>query len=90
MIKVDLFKYSSNIFNNLTLKHNSMDQLLKQKKEIQNDIHYKTLEISKLNKLLDEINKQIYNSCTHEWIPDRSYCGHDRTTYVCSKCSLLN
>ena len=46
---------------------------------------------AQINKLEDEIkmnNKQIWNTCIHNWVRDELAMWDDKCKYVCCKCKL--
>ena len=36
---------------------------------------------------LDDVERQIYNACEHEWVVDHASCAH-RTERVCAHCYM--
>lgn len=54
--------------------------------ELQQEIHKFQLRLHILENKIKNISNEINNLCQHNWIPDRSYCDNDRSTYICSVC----
>jgi transcription initiation factor IIE alpha subunit len=65
----------------------SVTSLIGHKNNVMDKIHRLCDELEALKKEINELDKQIYYLCKHEWVIDR-YTISEHTQYECSKCGL--
>jgi molecular chaperone DnaK (HSP70) len=68
--------------------NNVVKNMISDKNVYQQQIYnfYKMIKSNQNN--IEELDKQIYKLCVHDWIRDEAACYDDRCKHICSKCSL--
>ena len=80
---------SDNIISNKdVISKQDLKKMIEDKKIYQQQINnfYNLIDHNK--KLIKDLEKTIYNNCSHEWIRDECANFDDRCKHICSKCSL--
>lgn len=65
-----------------------LQELLQKKKVLMTELYLHQNQIHNLEIKIKKLNEEIYRICNHDWTPDRDNCNNDRTTYICTICSI--